>query len=113
MADVGVQKKNIAENIVGGKFKADKAGGLIRSESDLAAFKKLFGSFEDANQLITNTMSDFAQISAKNNFFNNVKEASAAMTKAGERGLVYPTYAAAKKAFPNVKIIENPYSHIS
>ena len=108
MADIGVQKKNIAENIVGGKFKADKAGGLIRSESDLAAFKKLFGSFENANQLITNTMSDFAQISAKNNFFNNVKEASAAMTKAGERGLVYPTYAAAKKAFPNVKIIENP-----
>ena len=108
LADVGVQKKNIAKNIVGGKFKADKAGGLIQKESDLAAFKKLFGSFDDANQVITNTMSDFAQISAKNTFFNNIKEASNAMTKAGERGLVYPTYAAAKKAFPNVKVIESP-----
>ena len=106
--DVGVQKKNIAENIVGGTFKADKTGGLIQKESDLVAFKKLFGSYQNANKVITNTMQDFAAISAKNNFFNSIKQSSNAMTRAGERGIVYPTFDSARKAFPNKTIITNP-----
>jgi hypothetical protein len=106
--DVGVQTKNIAENIVGGTFKADKAGGLIQKESDLIAFKKLFGSYQNAKNIIANTMEDFAGIAAKNQLYNNIKQSSLAMTKAGERGLVYPTYAEAVKAFPNVDVIKNP-----
>jgi len=106
--DVGVHKKNIADNIVGGKFKADKAGGLIQKESDLIAFKNLFGSYQNAKNIITNTMQDFAGIAARNQFYNNIKQSSRSMIQAGERGLVYPTYAAARKAFPNVNIIKNP-----
>jgi len=106
--DVSVQMKNIAKNIEGGKFKADKDGGLIKTESDLESFRKLFGSYKNANQVIANTMSDFAAISAKNAMYNNIKQQSAEMVKSGERGLVYPTYKEAVKAFPHQKIIENP-----
>ena len=108
LADVGVHKKNIAENIVGGKFKPDKAGGLIQTEKDLTAFKKLFGEYKNANQIIANTMQDLAGISAKNTFYNNIIKAHGALTKAGERGLVYKTYREAQKAFPNKKIIQSP-----
>ena len=48
--DVSVQMKNIAKNIDGGKFKADKKGGLIRTKSDLEAFKKLFGEYKNWKQ---------------------------------------------------------------
>ena len=106
--DVGVHKKNIAENIKGGKFVPDKEGGLIQKESDLAAFKKLFGSYQNANQVITNTMEDFAAIAAKNSFFNNIKQVSDALVRSGDRGVVYRTYKDAQKAFPNKEIITNP-----
>ena len=105
--DASVQIKNISKNIEGGKFKADKDGGLIKTESDLKTFQKLFGSYKNANQVITNTMSDFAAIGAKNAMYNNIKKQSAEMVKRGERGLVYSTYAEAQKAFPHQKIIKN------
>lgn len=106
--DFSVQSKNISKNVVGGKFKADKDGGLIKTESDLNSLKKLFGSYKNANQAITNTMADLASVKARDTFFNNIKRQSAEMTKRGDRGIVYPTYAAAQKAFPYQKIIKNP-----
>ena len=92
--------KNIAENITGGgKFKADKAGGLIQKESDLQAFKNLFGEYKNANRIIANVTADLANIAARDTFYNNIKSISAAMVKNGERGLVYPSYNQAVKAF--------------
>jgi len=107
LADVSVHKKNIAENIKGGKFVADK-DGLIKKVSDLESFKKLFGSYQNANQVITNTMSDFASMASKNTMFNSIKASSDAMIKSGERGIVYKTWDEAKRAFPNKKIIDQP-----
>ena len=75
---------------------------------DLNSLKKLFGSYKNANQAITNTMADLAGVKARDTFFNNIKKQSAEMIKRGERGVVYPTYAAAQKAFPHQKIIKNP-----
>ena len=92
--------KNIAENITGGgKFKAGKDGDLITSEKDLKAFKKLFGEYQNANNIIANVTTDLANIAARDTFYNNIKNISNAMIKKGERGLVYPTYNQAVKAF--------------
>ena len=45
LADAPVQRVNIGKYITTGKFKPDGAGGLIQKESDLTAFKKLFGEY--------------------------------------------------------------------
>ena len=74
-------------------------GGLIQKESDLAAFKKLFGEYKNANRIIANVTTDLANIAARDTFYNNMKSMSAAMIKNGERGLLYPTYNQAVKAF--------------
>jgi len=47
--DVSVQMKNIAKNIEGGKFKADKDGGLIKTESDL----NLLGNYSALIKMLT------------------------------------------------------------
>ena len=107
LSDVSVQTKNIASNIKGGKFVPDK-DGLITKQSDLESFKKLFGSYQNANQVITNTMSDFASMASKNTMYNNIKMASEAMIKNGERGIVYNNWDEARKAFPNKEIINQP-----
>ena len=107
LSDVSVQTKNIASNIKGGKFVPDK-DGLITKQSDLESFKKLFGSYQNANQVITNTMSDFAAMASKNTMYNNIKMASEAMIKNGERGIVYNSWDEARKAFPNKEIIKQP-----
>ena len=44
--------------ITTGKFKPDGKGGLIQTESDLNAFKKLFGEYRDAQKGIYNVASD-------------------------------------------------------
>jgi hypothetical protein len=103
-ADIAKDKalivKNIAENITGGgKFKPDGKGGLIQTKSDLAAFNKLFGKFENANSIIANVTTDLAEIAARDRFYNVVKEGSDEMIKKGEIGIVYPTYNSAVKAF--------------
>ena len=104
--------KNIAENITGGKFKPDKKGGLIQTEKDLAAFKKLFGSYENANTIIANVSTDLAGIAARDRFYNKMKFDSDVMIKKGERALVYPSYNEAFKAFNTIKsgkkIVEAP-----
>ena len=92
--------KNIGENITGGgKFKPDGKGGLIQTKSDLAAFNKLFGKFENANSIIANVTTDLAEIAARDRFYNVIKEGSDEMIKKGEIGIVYPTYNSAVKAF--------------
>ena len=92
--------KNIAENITGGgKFKPDKKGGLIQTEKNLKAFKKLFGEYTNANNIISNVTTDLAEIASRDRFYNVIKEGSEAMIKRGEIGIVYPTYNSARKAF--------------
>jgi hypothetical protein len=92
--------KNIGENITGGgKFKPDGKGGLIQTKSDLAAFNKLFGKFENAESIIANVTTDLAEIAARDRFYNVIKEGSDEMIKKGEIGIVYPTYNSAVKAF--------------
>ena len=115
-ADKATQLKNIAENITaGGKFKADKAGGLIKTKSDLAALQKLFGKTKDVNKVIINVMEDLGGIAARDNFYNAMKIANKALLDAGERGLFYPNRLQAITAFkgaknqPNLKdIITSP-----
>ena len=103
-ADKATQIKNIAENITaGGKFKADKVGGLIQKKSDLEAFKKLFGANQNAERVIVNTMEDLGGIAARDNFYNAMKTASDQLIKNGERGLVYPNRLAAITAFKGAK----------
>jgi len=110
--DKALMTKNIAENITGGKFKPDKKGGLIQTEKDLTAFKKLFGSYENANTIMANVTTDLAGIASRDRFYNKMKLDSDAMIKRGERGLLYPSYNAAFKAFntikSNKKIVEAP-----
>ena len=92
--------KNIAENITGGgKFKPDKKGGLIQTKKDLDAFNNLFGNYKNANRIIANVTTDLAEIAARDRFYNVIKTASDDMIKRGEKGIVYPTYNAARKAF--------------
>ena len=108
-----METKNIAENITGaGKFKADKKGGLIQTEKDLTAFKKLFGNYANAQKVIANVTTDLAQFAARDRFYNKIKADSDLLVKNGERALVYPTYNSAVKGFnanvSGVKIIEAP-----
>ena len=98
--------KNIAENITGGgKFKADPKGGLIRAEKDLTAFKKLFGNYQNADNIMANVTSDFANIAARDTFYNNMKTLSKGMEKQGLRGMVYDSWAKASKALPEQEIV--------
>ena len=98
--------KNIAENITGGgKFKADPKGGLIRSAKDLTAFKKLFGNYQNADNIMANVTADFANIAARDTFYNNMKTISKGLEKQGMRGMVYDSWAKASKALPNQDIV--------
>ena len=103
-ADIAKNKalviKNIGENITGGgKFKPDGNGGLIQTKSDLEAFNKLFGKYENAESIIANVTTDLAEIAARDRFYNVIKEGSDEMIKKGDIGIVYPTYNSAVKAF--------------
>jgi len=98
--------KNIAENITGGgKFKADPKGGLIRSAKDLTAFKKLFGNYQNADNIMANVTADFANIAARDTFYNNMKTLSKGMERKGMRGMVYDSWAKASKALPEQEIV--------
>jgi hypothetical protein len=113
LRDKAMTIKNIAENITGGgKFKPDAKGGLIQTESDLNAFKKLFGNYANSQKVIANVTTDLANFAARDRFYNKVKLDSDALIAKGERALVYPTYNAAVKGFnanvSKVKIIETP-----
>ena len=107
MAEKAVATKNIAENITGGgKFKPDKTGGLIQTEKDLTAFKKLFGNYQNAENIIANVTHDLAEVTARDAFYNFIKQQSKEMIARGERGIVYNSYDEAVQAFPNRRVID-------
>ena len=107
--DSGVTIKNIGDNITNGKFKPDGKGGLIQNLNDLSAFRKLFGEYKDAKNVIANVMSDLSGILARDRFYNRlIKESDEAIKTSGDKvgiGLVRKTYDDARKAFPNKEII--------
>ena len=110
--DSGVTIKNIGENITHGKFKPDGKGGLIQNLNDLAAFRKLFGEYKDAKNVIANVMSDLSGILARDKFYNRIiKDSDEAIKATGKNvgiGVVRNTYDEARIAFPNKEIITNP-----
>ena len=98
--DTGTITANIAKYVTaGGKFRPDAQGGLVQVKSDLEALKKLFGGSSNAQTTIANTMADLGGIAARDNFYNTLKILSDQAIKGGGRGLVYPTFDDAIKAF--------------
>ena len=106
MAEKGVIQKSIAENITGGnKFKPDGKGGLIQTVSDLTAFKKLFGEYTNAKNIVYNTMGDLAQIVGRDKFYNQLFVDNAIRIANGGRGIFRKTYNEAVNAFPYKEIL--------
>jgi hypothetical protein len=119
--DKAVFIKNIGENITAaGKFKADKKGGLIQTQSDLDTFNKLFGSYKDAKNTIYSVMNELGEMVARDNFYNQLLADSdriAAAIKQGNpdviknqigRPIFYKNYNDAVLGLPNQKIIQTP-----
>ena len=107
--DAAVQMKSIGENITaGGKFKADKLGGLIQTKSDLAAFNSLFGKYKNAKNTIYNVMTDLADIVSRDKFYTQLLADSEALLARGERPLFYKSYNEALKNLPYQEIISQP-----
>jgi len=106
MAQKGVIMKNLADNITGGnKFKPDGKGGLIQTVSDLTAFKKLFGEYKNAKNVVYNTMGDLAQILGRDKFYNRLFVDNAINIANGGRGIFRKSYDEALQAFPNKEIL--------
>jgi len=109
MAEKGVIQKSIADNITGGnKFKPDGEGGLIQTVSDLTAFKKLFGEYTNAKNVIYNTMGDLAQIVGRDKFYNQLFAENAINIAKGGKGIFRKSYNEAVNAFPYKEIISAP-----
>jgi len=119
--DKAVFIKNIGENITAaGKFKPDKKGGLIQTQSDLDTFNKLFGSYKDAKNTIYNVMNELGEMVARDKFYNQLLADSdriAAAIKQGNpdviknqigRPIFYRNYNDAVLGLPNQKIIQTP-----
>ena len=77
-------------------------------------FKKLFGNYEKAENVIANVTTDLASIAARDRYYNKILRDSDAAIKQGKRGMVYDTPAEARAAFKTnlpgstEKIIETP-----
>ena len=107
--DSAVQIKSMSENVTaGGKFKADKVGGLIQTKSDLAAFNSLFGKYKNAKNTIYNVMTDLADIVSRDKFYSKLLKDSDAIKAAGGRALFYKTYNEALKNLPYQEIVRRP-----
>ena len=107
--DKAVQIKSMSENVTaGGKFKADKIGGLIQTKSDLAAFNSLFGKYKNAKNTIYNVMTDLADIVSRDKFYTKLLRDSEALAAKGERPLFYKSYNEALKNLPYQEIIKTP-----
>tara|TARA_B100001248_G_scaffold52528_2_gene34300 strand:+ start:1220 stop:5524 length:4305 start_codon:yes stop_codon:yes gene_type:complete len=107
--DAAVQIKNMSENVTGGgKFKADKIGGLIQTKSDLAAFNTLFGKYKNAKNTIFNVMTDLADIVSRDKFYTQLLNDSERLLKEGGRPLFYKSYNEALKNLPYQEIIRAP-----
>jgi hypothetical protein len=103
--DKQAQLVNIADNIVGGKFKPTD---FVKTEADLRQLQRLFGQKRDLRSTIVNTMQDLGTLAAKDEFYQSMVKTSDDMIKQGERAVVYPTRLEAMKAFPNKTVIADP-----
>jgi hypothetical protein len=122
LADSAVQRVNMGRYITTGKFKPDGKGGLIQTESDLNAFKKLFGEYRDAQKGIYNVASELAETVARDNFYNQLLADSkriAAALKQGNpdilrgqigRPIFFRNYNDAVVNLPNQEISKVPLS---
>jgi hypothetical protein len=113
LSDAQTQVKNIADNITGaGKFKPDKKGGLIQKESDLTAFRKMFGEYKDYTNVVSKIMADMGSLVGRDQFYNTIKTASDNLAKQGLTPIVTKTYNEALVKFPyrtkSTEIITNP-----
>ena len=86
--DVATQNINIADNFVGGKFKANE---LIKTEKDLRAFNRFFGQKRDLRNTIINTMHDLSALAARDKFYSNIAKLSESLQKEGKQAIVYNT----------------------
>jgi len=119
LQDKPVQTINISKYITTGKFKPDGKGGLIQKESDLTAFKKLFGEYKNAQKGIYSVMTDLSEIIARDNFYTNLLKDSeniAKQLKAGAdpgkigRPIFFKGYDNAVLNLPNQTITRAPLS---
>ena len=62
----------MSKYITTGKFKPDGKGGLIQKESDLTAFKKLFGEYRNAQKGIYSVMTDLSETIARDKFYSQL-----------------------------------------
>ena len=122
LADKAVQRVNMGKYITTGKFKPDGRGGLIQKESDLTAFKKLFGEYRDAQKGIYNVASELAETVARDKFYTQLLADSnriAAALKQGNpdilrgqigRPIFFKNYNDAVVNLPNQEISKVPLS---
>ena len=122
LADAPVQRVNIGKYITTGKFKPDGVGGLIQKESDLLAFKKLFGEYRNAQKGIYNVSSELAETISRDKFYTELLADSnriAAALKQGNpdilkgqigRPIFFKNYNDAVINLPNQKIAKVPLS---
>ncbi len=119
LADGPVQRVNIGKYITTGKFKPDGRGGLIQKESDLTAFKKLFGEYKNAQKGIYSVMTDLSEIIARDKFYTNLLKDSQSIAKqlkagadAGQIGrpIFFKNYNDAVVNLPNQAITRAPLS---
>ena len=112
-----VQTINIGKYITSGKFKPDGKGGLIQKESDLTAFKKLFGEYKNAQKGIYSVMTDLSEIIARDKFYTNLLKDSENIAKrlkagadAGQIGrpIFFKSYNDAVINLPNQTITRQP-----
>ena len=118
-ADKAVQRVNIGKYITTGKFKPDGKGGLIQKESDLTAFKKLFGEYRNAQKGIYSVMTELAETISRDKFYNQLLKDSDNIAKAIKRGvppaqvgkpIFYKDYDDAVLSLNNQRIISTPLS---
>ncbi len=122
LSDAPVQRVNMGKYITTGKFKPDGVGGLIQKESDLLAFKKLFGEYRNAQKGIYNVSSELAETISRDKFYTELLADSnriAAALKQGNpdilkgqigRPIFFKNYNDAVLNLPNQKITKVPLS---
>ena len=122
LANKAVHRVNMGKYITTGKFKPDGKGGLIQTESDLNAFKKLFGEYRDTQKGIYNVASELAETVARDKFYTQLLADSnriAAALKQGNpdvirgqigRPIFFRNYNDAVVNLPNQEISKVPLS---
>ena len=122
LADKAVQRVNMGKYITTGKFKPDGTGGLIQKESDLNAFKKLFGEYRNAQKGIYAVASELGETIARDKFYQTLLDDSnriAAALKQGNpdilkgqlgRPIFFKNYNDAVVNLPNQEIAKVPLS---